>query len=454
MSVEIDPQSWEILESYIIQEKSDEIIKFFEKSQPAETARSIAYLDEDSREKLIILLNPEKAAALLHTIPDEQAADIIEKIPVQDAAAIIDQMPVDEQVDILSDVKSEGAEAILDAMSPKDASVTRQIMKYPEGTAGALMTLEYLAYDENTTCGGIINDLQTYRERYSDFEVQYAYIVTKSNRLIGVLRMRDLILAKKSTPVKTLMIIKPLHVDVSTSLDELIQLFDEHNYIGIPVTDKQNKLVGVVRRANVLEASTQRAELSSLRRSGITQGEEFRSMPFKQRAFRRLSWLSINIVLNVIAASVIALYQDTLSAVIALAVFLPIISDMSGCSGNQSVAVSIRELTLGLIKPFDIFQVIKKELGIGILNGILLGLLLGLVAFIWQHNLYLGIVIGGALATNTIIAVTLGSTIPLFLRLLKIDPALASSPMLTTITDLCGFFFTLYFATLALRLLS
>ena len=177
-------------------------------------------------------------------------------------------------------------------------------------------------------------------------------------------------------------------------------------------------------------------------------------MPFRQRAFRRLSWLSINIILNVIAASVIALYQDTLSAVIALAVFLPIISDMSGCSGNQSVAVSIRELTLGLIKPFEFFRVIRKELGVGILNGIILGFLLGMVAFIWKNNLYLGLVIGGALATNTIVAVCLGSTIPLLLKSLKIDPALASSPMLTTITDMCGFFFALYFATLALEFLT
>ena len=454
MPVDIEPQSWEILEEFIVHDKSNEIIKFFENSQPAETARFIAHLDEELREKLIILLDPEKAAALLHNIPDEQAADIIEKIPVQEAVAIIDQFPVDEQVDILSDVKPEGAEAILDAMSPKDAYVTRQIMKYPKGTAGAIMTLEYLAYTEHTTCGDIINDIQTNQERYSDFDVQYAYIISNSNRLIGVLRMRDLILAKKNTPVNLLMIKKPLHVNVDASLDELIQFFEEHYFIGVPVTDRQQRLIGVVHRANVLEASTHRAEISLLKRSGITQGEEFRSMPFKQRTFRRLSWLSINIVLNIIAASIIAIYQDTLSAVIALAVFLPIISDMSGCSGNQSVAVSIRELTLGLIKPFEFFQVIRKELGVGILNGIILGFLLGMVAFIWQNNLYLGLVIGGALATNTIVAVCLGSTIPLLLKSLKIDPALASSPMLTTITDMGGFFFALYFATLMLQFLS
>jgi magnesium transporter len=127
---------------------------------------------------------------------------------------------------------------------------------------------------------------------------------------------------------------------------------------------------------------------------------------------------------------------------------------MSGCSGNQSVAVSIRELSLGLIKPFEIFRVIKKEIGIGILNGIILGLLLGLVAFIWQNNLYLGFVIGAALATNTVVAISLGSTIPLILKSVNLDPALASSPILTTITDMCGFFFTLYFATIALKFLT
>jgi magnesium transporter len=454
MSVEIETQPWEILKAYIINNRSNEIIKFFEKTGPAETARSVAHLDEESREKLIVLLNPKNAAALLHTIPDEQAADIIEKIPAQDAAAIIDQMPVDEQADILADVKSEGAEAILDAMPRKDASMTRQVMEYTSDTAGAIMSLEYLAYTEHTTCAEIINDLQAHQERYSDYEVQYTYIVSKSNRLIGVLRMRDLILAKRSAPVRSFMIKKPLHVKVTTSLDELIQIFEENNFIGIPVTDKQNRLIGVVRRAQVLEASTHRAEISLLKRSGITQGEEFRSMPLMQRSFRRLSWLSINIFLNVIAASVIAFYQDTLSAVIALAVFLPIISDMSGCSGNQSVAVSIRELTLGLIRPFEVFRVIKKELGIGIINGIILGFILGMVAFLWQNNPYLGIVIGVALTTNTIVAVALGGSIPLILKSINVDPALASSPILTTITDMCGFFFALYFATLALKFLS
>ena len=173
-------------------------------------------------------------------------------------------------------------------------------------------------------------------------------------------------------------------------------------------------------------------------------------MPLLSRSGRRLSWLSLNIVLNIIAASVIALYQDTLTAVIALAVFLPMVSDMSGCSGNQAVAVSMRELSLGLVRPTEIMRVLGKEISLGILNGLALGILLGGVAYLWKGNPFLGLVVGGALAVNTVVAVCLGGLIPLLLKRIKLDPALVSSPLLTTVTDMCGFFFVLSFATMLL----
>jgi magnesium transporter len=168
------------------------------------------------------------------------------------------------------------------------------------------------------------------------------------------------------------------------------------------------------------------------------------------RSRRRLAWLSVNILLNIIAASVITFYQDTLSAVIALAVFLPIISDMSGCSGNQAVAVSMRELSLGTVRPGEVLRVWLQEISVGLINGLVLGILIGLAAFIWKGNLYLGLVVGGALAVNTLVAVSIGGTVPLMLKKINIDPALASGPILTTITDMIGFFLALSFATIAL----
>jgi magnesium transporter len=150
--------------------------------------------------------------------------------------------------------------------------------------------------------------------------------------------------------------------------------------------------------------------------------------------------------LNVIAASVIAFYQDTLAQVIALAVFLPIISDMSGCSGNQAVAVSMRELAMGLVRPNEVFRVWIKEILVGAINGLALGTLIATVAWLWKGNPYLGLVVGAAMALNTMIAVSIGGTIPLVMKRMKMDPALASGPILTTVTDMCGFFLILSMA--------
>jgi len=173
-------------------------------------------------------------------------------------------------------------------------------------------------------------------------------------------------------------------------------------------------------------------------------------MPMFVRSRRRLAWLAPNIILNLIAASVIARYEGTLQAVIALAVFLPIVSDMSGCSGNQAVAVSIRELTLGMIRTNEYLRIVWKEGVLGLMNGIVLGTLLGAVAFLWKDNIWLGLVVGGALALNTVLSVLLGGMVPLFLKRMKVDPALASGPILTTCTDMCGFFLVLSLASMAL----
>jgi magnesium transporter len=168
-----------------------------------------------------------------------------------------------------------------------------------------------------------------------------------------------------------------------------------------------------------------------------------------------LAWLSVNILLNVIAASVIAMYQETLAAVIALAVFLPIISDMSGCSGNQAVAVSMRELALGLVRPAELWRVWRKEVAVGLINGVALGLLIAGVAWAWKGNPFLALVVGVAMMLNTLVAVSIGGTVPLMLRRLGVDPALASGPILTTVTDMCGFFLLLSIAGALLpRLIS
>ncbi len=190
----------------------------------------------------------------------------------------------------------------------------------------------------------------------------------------------------------------------------------------------------------------ERSELESYKIHGVV-GDELRSMPLLLRSRRRLVWLTVNIGLNIIAASVISSFEATLTAVIAIATFLPMVSDMSGCSGNQAVAVSLRELALGVVKPIDVVRVWSREVSLGVINGAVLGSLVCFVAWVWKGIPMLGVVIGTALAVNTVIAVSLGGVIPLLLKRFDQDPAVASGPLLTTLTDMAGFFLVLSLAT-------
>lgn len=448
------PEPWVRLHQLVAANDAAALVPFLESLPPGETGRALSRLSDEEHGALLALLGPETAATLLETIPDAQATAIVEELSAEQAAAIVEEMPSNHLADLLGGLETGEAEAILERMGTTRATSARMLLSYDADTAGGIMLTEYVAYPRHLTVGEVLTDLRQHSERYSDYDIQYAYIVDAASRLVGVLRLRDLLLAREPEPVERLMVHDPLRVTDDTRLEDLKRLFDEHPFVGVPVTDRADRLIGVVRRAAVEEALSHRATRTFLQVSGLIGEDELRSMPLRHRATRRLSWLSLNIVLNMISASVIAVYQDTLAAAIALAVFLPIISDMSGCSGNQAVAVSIRELTLGLVRPYEFMRVVVKEGAVGIMNGIILGILLGAIAVLWKGNFYLGMVVAVALSVNTIIAVLLGGLIPLVLKGLRLDPALASGPILTTVTDMCGFFLVLSFASVVIKNLA
>jgi magnesium transporter len=454
MTDENDARPWEDLSELAGRGDSRQLEEFLGELSAGESARAMARLSAEDQSKVLTTLAPAEAADLVETMPDPQAADLIGQLPAEHAAEILHEMPGRDQADLIGELGRVQAETILAAMDPAQAGEARHLAAFAPDVAGGLMITEYLAYPQTVSIGEVVDDLRRGAERYSDYDVQYVYVTSRQGALTGVLPLRDLLLAPAGRPVAEIMIPDPLAVSEETTLEELGEFFDRHHFIGVPVTDAAGRLVGIVRRHDVNEARAGRAGSDYLKALGIVGGEELRSMPLLRRCRRRLSWLSINIVLNIIAASVIAAYQDTLSAVIALAVFLPIISDMSGCSGNQAVAVSMRELTLGLIRPTEVIRIWLKELGVGLVNGLALGVLLGLAAYAWRGDAYLGLVVGAAMALNTVVAVSIGGMVPLLLKRLRFDPALASSPILTTVTDMCGFFLVLSFATLMLSRLT
>ncbi|TWU39905.1 Magnesium transporter MgtE [Novipirellula aureliae] len=431
------------------QENAEELRGLIESDAVNDAAVVLDRMPEEERSAAVGELPTEAAADLIEHLLEQQAAEILEQLTPDVAASILEELTSDVRADLIAGLDAQSAFDILQAMSPVEAEETKELCRYEPDSAGGLMVTELLAFESTSTVQAVFDDLAEHSEEYRDIDVQYSFVVD-GKRLVGVLPMRDLFLAKRSTPLFELMIKDPISVTDRTQLSALEDVFDNHSFLGIPVVNESQELLGVVQRSSLEHAIAAHDRSDYLKSQGIIGGEEIRSLPVFERARRRLSWLSVNILLNILAASVIAMYQDTLSSVIALAVFLPIISDMSGCSGNQAVAVSMRELSLGLIRPAELMRVWGKEISVGAINGMCLGMLVGAAAFFWKADVMLGIVVGGALCLNTMVAVSIGGMVPLLMKRFHFDPAIASGPILTTVTDMCGFFLVLSMASVLL----
>ena len=424
---------------------------FIDLLEPADATLVVSRLEPTKRAELLSLLDAKRGAQLAAVLPESQAVEALSAIPPQVAAPLLRALPSDTRADLLGSLDHESAIAVLDALTTDEAEAVRTLTEYEHDCAGGLMVIEYLSYHAALTVQDVVDDLEKNADRYARFDVQYMYVVDRAGVLRGVLRIRDLLLTDHSRSLRTVMLTPPLSVRVTAKLPELVAFFEKRSFVGVPVVDEKGRLVGVVKRSAIQAARAQDNEKMYRLAQGIIGGEELRTMPLRVRSRRRLSWLSINVVLNLIAASVIAAHQETLEAAIALAVFLPIISDMSGASGAQAVAVSTRELLLGVTRPTEVWRAVWGEAWLGIVNGAALGVIIGGVATLWQGSLWLGVVVGTALGLNTLLSVCIGAATPLLLKRVEIDPALASGPILTTITDVCGFFIVLSLASLAIE---
>lgn len=445
----METAAWEKIQTLMESGAEPELIGYLDTLNHGDLVRAVFRLSGDDQQRLLRMLPAESAAIIVEEVPEEHAAALLEALDPAAAAPILAELASDDLADVLVELDTDDAEAILRELPSEDAAEARQLISYPEESAGGLMMTEFLAFPPNTLVRAVLKSIAEHADVDDDYDVQHLYVVDGRERLLGMLKLSDLVLAEHDKPVSELMTAAEF-VSVDTDLDALEDFFEDHEVAVVPVASTHNQLVGVARRRAVLDAVAERAEEDRLKAQGIVGGEELRAMPTTLRSRRRLSWLSINIVLNMIAASVIAMFEQTLAAVIALAVFLPIVSDMSGCSGNQAVAVSLRELTLDIIRPIDFLRVWFKEASVGLINGVVLGFLLGVAAWLWKDNAVLGLVVGSALAINTLVAVSIGGTVPLLLKAFRVDPAVASGPILTTVTDMCGFFLVLGLATIML----
>jgi magnesium transporter len=443
--------TWELLRETLETGDEEQLRAVIADLPTAEATQALLHLDQDEQKDILVALDPADAADLIEEYPDQPALDLIETLTVDEAASILGELESDVQADLLQEIDAEDVAAILASMEPSAAADARALALYAPDTAGGLMHPQVFRFSTSSRVADVLDLFVSSDEDFERYRGHHPYVVDAKGRLVGVISLRNLLLSARTRQLTEIMT-APISLKASASIEDIERIFDEEDFLGLPVVDDDGVLIGSISRAALADELRDRAGIDQMKQQGIVD-DELRSMPLAVRTRRRLSWLSVNILLNIMAASVIAVYEDTLAAVIALAVFLPIVSDMSGCAGFQAVAVSMRELTLGVIKPNEFFRVWRKEAGVGLINGVALGVLLGIAAWLWKGNPWLGLVVGSALALNSIVAVSIGGCIPLLLKYFKIDPAVASGPVLTTITDMVGFFLVLSIAAASMPLL-
>jgi magnesium transporter len=432
-------QPWKQLHGALQTRNPDAIELVLDSLPPWEQARAVSRLTEEDRKALLLMLPPLRAGELMELVSTTQAVDMIGELDPQQAAVIMDGMRSDRQAAVINELAPKAADAILEQMVPEQAQEARQLASYKRDTAGGIMATEYLAFPRHLVINDVLEALREYARQNVEYQVSYVYVIDGKGRLLGVLRQRDLIFSPGNLPVGEVMQKDLVSVRVDATLDSLQQMFESHKYMGLPVVDEQGRLIGVVARGAIEHATEARANKMLLQIGGIIGGEEFRTMPLYSRAGRRLAWLSTNILFNLMSAVVLALFQGTIEEVIALAIFIPIISNMCCCAGMQAVAVSMRELTLGLLSKSEYTRVVAKEAAVGLVNGLALGVMIGIIVYLWKGNFWLALVFGGSLGINTLIAVLVGGALPLLLKKFRMDPALVGGPFLNCATDVCGF---------------
>lgn len=412
---------------------------------PADLAEIISALREEEALELVRKLYERQADALGEMDPEE-AAKLLEHLDRDEAIRILSQMDPDDAADLLAELPKETMQEILSRLEPQKARTLQMLLSYPPDTAAGLMSPEVLALPAHLRAREAIRFIRRKAEEMET--VYYAYVVDDENRLLGVLSLRDLVLANFNTPITEIM--NPDVVTLSPEMDaeEVARIFDKYNFLALPVVDENKKLLGIVTVDDVMDVMREEATEDLLRVGGIPAGEDLPLDPPTSSVKKRLPWLMGLVVLNLSVATLVSRFEATIAELAFVASLMPLIADMSGNAAAQALTVVIRGMALGLVGWKDLPRILWKELRVGLLAGLGLGAELGLIAWLlWRKPLF-GMVAGLALAGTTVGACLTGGAIPFVFKRLRLDPAMMSGPVATTIGDLIGISLFLGLATL------
>ncbi|ELK4156597.1 magnesium transporter [Staphylococcus pseudintermedius] len=391
--------------------------------------------DDDVRQKMYRFLSPEEVSEFFENleIDEEDYEALFETMNATYASQVLEQMSYDNAVDILNQLSKKKIASLLMLMNREEAKEIKALLHYDEDTAGGIMTTEYISLTINTP---VHEALMRVKDQAPDAETIYViFVVDEDKKLVGVISLRDLITAENDAYIEDIMSERVISANVADDQEDVAQTMRDYDFIAMPVVDYQNHLLGIITIDDIVDVMDEEASEDYSRLAGVSDIDSTDDTIF-QTALKRLPWLLILTVLGMITASILGSFEETLEKVALLAAFIPIISGMSGNSGTQSLAVSVRNISTGDIKEKSKIKLALRESGSGFLTGITCAVSLSLIIMLLYGQPYLALIVGTSLTIAMTVGTTIGSVIPLVINRLGIDPAVASGPFITTINDI------------------
>ena len=428
----------------------DKIEKILRTSTQAEIELIFQELGSVSKIRLLSSLFHKRVVS--NTIRDfssELLETIVTEAPQEFMAGVLQELQPDDAADLLGKISEVQKQRLLDVADPEKKKQLQRLLTYSKDTAGGIMNPNVFALIHTSTVTEAIHQL---RKQTKIEMVFYLYVVDEERKLVGIISLRQLIMSSGTSVLKEMMDTNVVAVNASMSQKEVAQKISRYNFLAVPVVDDESRLLGVITVDDVIEVVQEESMQDLYRMAGIEKDERVFT-PVRSSITKRAPWLMVNLATAVLAANVVAFYEGTIQKVALLAVFLPVVASMGGNAGTQTLVVTIRGLSMGELVLRDVWRAVRKEVLLGVANGILTGLMMAVIAYVWKGIPMLGVILMLAMIGNLFVSGLVGVLVPVGLKALKIDPAVASTVVVTTFTDCFGFFFFLGLSALLIQYL-
>ena len=433
------------------QGESERVRELLDPVHYADVADLLERLDEDHRERLIELIRPDFDAEILSELDDGVRDHVIDLLGLEGVAQAVVELDSDDAVEVIEELDEDEQQQVLDAIPESDRAILEEALAYPEDSAGRLMQRELVTVPTFWTIGDTIDFMRANADSEDNplpDQFYMIYVVDPAHRPVGKLALDAVLRTKRPVPVSEVMRSEFTAIPVTADQEDVALLFRQRDLVAAPVVDDGGRLVGAITIDDIVDVIHEEHEEDIMRLGGVSEDDLYDAAIDTTRA--RFSWLFVNLLTAIAASIVIGLFDATIDQIVALAILMPIVASMGGNAGTQTLTVAVRALAMKELTATNTMRLIGKEFIVGGINGILFAILAGLVAWWWFESPELGGVIGMAMVVNMVVAGLAGTVIPIALDRGGVDPAIASSVFLTTITDVVGFFVFLGLAALIL----